>query len=82
MAEDEKKYKTPTGEIITETVARQDYGDSFDYLIENGSLEEVIEGIDEVKKNPDDETGLESKEQDLNPNDLEVLQKDFVFPER
>ena len=81
MAEDEKKYKTPTGEIITETVARQDYGDSFDYLIENGSLEEVIEGIDEVKKNPDDEIGLESKEQELNPNDLEVLQKDFVFPE-
>ena len=85
MAEYEKKYKTPTGEIITETIARQDYGDSFDYLIENGSLEEVVEGIDEVKKNPDDETDLESKElsiqPELNQNDLEVLQKDFVFPE-
>ena len=62
-------YITPNGLEISESKLREKYGERFDEL--------VYEGV--FKKKVSEEL---SSQPELNQNNLEILQKDFVFPEQ
>ena len=47
-----KRYKTPAGNEYSEEELRSKYGEQFDSLVADGTLELVGEAIDTEKKNP------------------------------
>jgi len=73
---EEEIYITPNGLEISEAELREEYGKRFDEFVSQGLLKKKSEGelVDVIEKPP--------IQQELNSNDLEVLQKDFVFPQQ
>jgi len=70
----EEIYITPNGLEISEAELRKEYGERFDEFVSQGLLKKKSEGeVVAVSEEP-------SSQQEFNENDLEVLQKDIVFP--
>ena len=71
---EEEIYITPNGLEISEAELREEYGERFDEFVSQGLLKKKSEGeVVAVSEEP-------SSQQEFNENDLEVLQKDIVFP--
>ena len=71
----EEIYTTPNGSEISEAKLREEYGERFEELVAEGVFKKkVVKELVSASEEP-------SVQQELNTNDLEVLQKDFVFPE-
>ena len=56
------KYKTPSGDVLTEQELRSRYGDQFDSLVAEGVLT-LVEGTEAEKKNPVVTSGSDSEEE-------------------
>jgi hypothetical protein len=73
---EEEIYTTPNDLEFSESELREEYGDRFDQLVAEGVFKKkVVEELVSVSDEP-------TSQADFNANDLEVLQKDFVFPEQ
>ena len=71
---EEEIYTTPNDLEFSESELREEYGDRFDQLVAEGVFKKkVVEELVSVSDEP-------TSQADFNANDLEVLQKDFVFP--
>tara|TARA_B100000963_G_scaffold75320_1_gene63473 strand:+ start:29826 stop:36614 length:6789 start_codon:yes stop_codon:yes gene_type:complete len=56
------KYKTPSGDVLTEEELRSRYGDQFDSLVADGVLT-LVEGEEAEKKNPVVTSGSDSEQE-------------------
>jgi len=73
---EEEIYITSDGLEFKESVLREEYGDKFDTYVSQGFLKkkEVAELASVSEDGSSEQAGFE-------PSDLEVLEKDFGFPE-
>jgi hypothetical protein len=73
-------YITPNGGEFSEVILREKYGDRFDKLLSDGVFKKKGDMDSVSEDGSSEQVQVEDTLTQDDPNNLEVLQKDLVFP--
>ena len=73
-------YITPNGNEFSEVILREKYGDRFDKLLSDGVFKKKGDTDSISEDGSSEQVQVEETVAQDDPNNLEVLQKDLVFP--